>query len=295
MLLDDVAAGGRAPVRSAAWRDWLALARVSNAPTVVSNAIAGAALAGAAGAAGTVALVAVAMVLFYSAGMVANDVLDLEIDRRERPERPLPSGRISVRAAITATAALFAVGEALLLAIDGRAALAGLALIATIVLYDAWHKGNGLSPVLMGACRALVYVVAALAVAGSVRGVVWGAAALMLVYIVGLTQVAKADGGGIAARWPIVAVLAPAAVWARELPSVAVALLIAAFVAAAAHALWLAVGRHAIGPAVGRLIAGVALLDALAVAAVGGPGGAIVACLAAYGATLALQTKITGT
>src|SRR5262245_24632863 len=31
----------------------------------------------------------------YTAGMVLNDVYDLEIDRRERPSRPLPSGRIS--------------------------------------------------------------------------------------------------------------------------------------------------------------------------------------------------------
>ncbi|MCO6457924.1 MAG: UbiA family prenyltransferase, partial [Pirellulaceae bacterium] len=32
--------------------------------------------------------------LLYLAGMVLNDVFDIEVDRRERPERPLPSGRI---------------------------------------------------------------------------------------------------------------------------------------------------------------------------------------------------------
>ena len=32
----------------------------------------------------------------YTAGMVLNDVFDLEMDRRERPQRPLPSGRMSV-------------------------------------------------------------------------------------------------------------------------------------------------------------------------------------------------------
>ena len=30
----------------------------------------------------------------YTAGMVLNDIFDLEQDRRERPQRPLPSGRI---------------------------------------------------------------------------------------------------------------------------------------------------------------------------------------------------------
>ena len=32
----------------------------------------------------------------YSAGMVLNDVFDVEVDRVERPERPLPSGQIPV-------------------------------------------------------------------------------------------------------------------------------------------------------------------------------------------------------
>lgn len=279
----------------AAWRAWLALARISNAPTVVSNAIAGAALAGGSGAIGTIAPVAVAMVLFYTAGMVCNDVLDVDVDRRERPERPLPSGQISIRAAVAATVGLFAIGEALLLAISAGAALAGLVLIAAIVLYDAWHKGNVLSPVLMGACRALVYVVAALAVADEVRGVVWGAAGLVLLFVVGLTEVAKARERSLGSLWPVVAVLAPAAVWAREVRSAAVALLSLAFVAATVHALWLALARRATGPAVGHLIATVALLDALAIAAVGGSTAAIVTCLAAFAATLALQTRIAGT
>ena len=75
----------------------LALARVSNAPTVVSNVLAGVALASVVApvtVSGTF-LLAVALVLYYTAGMYLNDLFDLELDRRERPERPLPSGRVS--------------------------------------------------------------------------------------------------------------------------------------------------------------------------------------------------------
>src|SRR5215218_2864372 len=167
-----------------AWRAWLQLARVSNTPTVVSNTIAGAVLASTVAEVSTVVLVAVAMALFYTAGMILNDVLDFEVDRVQRPERPLPSGAVSRQAAIAAIAALFAVGEALLLVEGLEPFLAGLGLVALIVLYDSWHKGNALSPVLMGGCRALVYVVAALAVAGSVALEVWTAAAVLLLYIV---------------------------------------------------------------------------------------------------------------
>src|SRR5262245_28722487 len=39
-------------------------------------------------------LLLLASACLYSAGMVWNDYFDLEQDRRERPFRPLPSGRI---------------------------------------------------------------------------------------------------------------------------------------------------------------------------------------------------------
>ena len=69
---------------------WLQLARVSNTPTVVSNSVAGALAVPDAGA---VAVVAGAMALFYTAGMILNDLLDLEVDRASAPSgrcRPAP-------------------------------------------------------------------------------------------------------------------------------------------------------------------------------------------------------------
>jgi 4-hydroxybenzoate polyprenyltransferase len=269
------------------------MARVSNTPTTVSDTVAGAVLVAPAPAAGPVAVVAVAIALFYTAGMILNDVMDLAIDRRERPDRPLPSGEISVPGAVVAVVLLFVVGELLLVLESWKAAAAGLGLIALIVLYDAWHKGNALSPLLMAACRAMVYVVAALAIAEAVNAELWGAAAFMLVYVVGLTQVAKAESGGIAARWPVVAVLAPAVYWAKELPDTAVLLVV--FVAWTAYALWLVLARHRIGAGVVSLIAGIALYDALVVAGAGGGAVAVAMCLAAFAVTIALQTKIAGT
>jgi UbiA prenyltransferase family len=276
-----------------AWRDWLQLARISNTPTVVSNSVAGAALVAASPDAGTVAVVAVAMALFYTAGMVLNDVMDIEIDRRERPERPLPSGRISAGAALFAAIALFAVGEILLGALHWEPALVGLALVALIVLYDSWHKGNVVSPVLMGGCRALVYVVAGLAVADSLPWELWAGAGMLLLYIVGLTQVAKAEATGRSSAWPTAAVLAPVVFWAFLLPPLGF-IVLAAFAAWVLWALRLVRSKQ-IGPAVGAMIAGVSLFDAVAVASADGSLGALAVCLAAFAVTIALQTKIAGT
>jgi 4-hydroxybenzoate polyprenyltransferase len=274
---------------------WLQLARISNTPTVVSNSVAGAVLASTAAEVGEVAVVAGAMALFYTAGMILNDVLDYEVDVRERPERPLPSGAVSRPAALTAVIALFAAGEALLLLEGTEPFLAGLGLIALIGLYDAWHKGNPLSPVLMGACRALVYFVAALAVTASVPTEVGAAAAVLLIYIVGLTQVAKSEGGTLLAAWPLVAVLAAVAYWIGWVNSVWFVLLLAAFAAWTGWALWLVRVKRRIGQGVVSLIAGVALFDALAVASVEGSLAAVGVCVAAFLLTIALQTKIAGT
>jgi 4-hydroxybenzoate polyprenyltransferase len=276
-------------------RAWLQIARISNTPTVVSDTVAGAVLVAASPPAGTVAIVALAMVLFYTAGMVLNDVADADTDRRERPERPIPSGAISPGAAVGVLCGLVGSGLAILAGQGVRPVLAGLGLVALIVVYDLWHKSNPLSPVLMGACRAMVYVIAGLAVADAVNAELWGAAAVMLVYLVGLTQVAKAEGGGVAARWPVVAVLAPAAYWSKELPDGAVALLIAAFLVWVGYALWLVLARRRIGAGVARLIAGIAVYDALVVVGAGGGAVALAVCLAAFAATIALQTQIAGT
>jgi hypothetical protein len=93
----------------------------------------------------------------------------------------------------------------------------------------------------------------------------------------------------------VVAVLAPAAYWAKELPDLAVALLLVAFLLWAGYALWLVLGQRRIGPGVVRLIAGIAIYDALAVAGAGGSAAALAVCLGAFVATIALQTKIAGT
>jgi UbiA prenyltransferase family len=274
---------------------WLQLARVSNTPTVVSNSVAGAVLASTTAEPGAVAVVAGSMALFYTAGMILNDLLDYEVDVRERPERPLPSGAVSRPAALTAVIALFAAGEALLLLEGTEPFLAGLGLITLIVLYDAWHKGNPLSPVLMGACRALVYFVAALAVTGDVPTEVATAAAVLLIYIVGLTQVAKSEGGTLRAAWPLAAVLAAVAYWVGWVNSIWFVLLLVAFAAWVARSLWLVRSAHRIGAGVVSLIAGISLFDALAVASVEGSLPAVGVCLAAFLVTIALQTKIAGT
>src|SRR5256885_14823895 len=77
------------------WSIWLRLGRVSNLPTVWTNALTGALLAGPDFDARAGALLAVAFSLFYVGGMFLNDAFDRNIDAVERPERPIPRGLVS--------------------------------------------------------------------------------------------------------------------------------------------------------------------------------------------------------
>jgi hypothetical protein len=278
-------------------RGYLALARISNSPTVVSNTLAGAALAGALRPDGQVVAVAVAMVLFYTAGMYLNDLCDYTIDRLRQPQRPLPSGVVSRTEAATVVVALFGIGSALLWSAGSATFRSGLVLIAVIVVYDFWHKSNPLSPLLMAATRALVYVTAGLAIAGTLSNqlLVW--AGLLFAYIVGLTAIAKAEAGsGLAGYWPAALLALPAVAFVAETPDLAGWLLLALFAAWSAYAASFVyrADRRNIGRAVGYLIAGIALLDALALAVAGSMIGVALA-LVAWGTTLFLQRYIKGT
>ena len=93
----------------------LRLGRVSNLPTVWSNVLAGSALAGAATGV-SVFCAMLAASAFYVGGMYLNDAFDRDIDSRERPERPIPSGAISAKS-------VFAIGFGLLAEMAKRAGL----------------------------------------------------------------------------------------------------------------------------------------------------------------------------
>ena len=99
--------------------------------------------------------------LMYMAGMVLNDVFDVEVDRAERPERPLPSGRIAVGWArwlgfemLFFRRGVGRVGRASWRAIRGRRPWPiGLAVL--ILLYNRVLKATFFGPIAMGGCRFL--------------------------------------------------------------------------------------------------------------------------------------------
>ncbi|MET7670058.1 SCO3242 family prenyltransferase [Micromonospora luteifusca] len=134
--------------------DLAELVRAPAALSVPGDVVAGAAAAGALGPR-TPAL-AGASVLLYWAGMAANDWADRRLDAVERPERPIPSGRVTPAVAVGLAAGLTAAGVGLAAAVGGRRAVAlAVPLAATIWGYDLLAKNTAAGPAVMAACRGL--------------------------------------------------------------------------------------------------------------------------------------------
>ena len=278
----------------------LELCRISNLPTVWTNV--------------TAAWVFIAMgdlwhlellwlligaSLVYCAGMILNDACDATWDRDNRPERPIPSGRISLRTAWALGIGGLLGGYALMVLAGGAGPGITAALVGAIVLYDVYHKPWAGSVIVMGLCRSLLFVVAGFAAENLVNrpddlltnmmllaGLAEGA------YVVALTLTARAEGQRSVMGQKVLAMLLLMlpVVWAvlegviilwaimedDGHPGVEFSLLavvgffvpVAAFIGWTCHALYqMRKGGPAIGQAVGLLLAGIPLVDAMVISA----------------------------
>ena len=110
-------------------------------------------------------LLVVATCGLYLAGMVLNEVFDVEVDRIERPERPVPSGQVSLSTARLLGFGLLLVGVAAGIvaglvfhdsSVNGlRSGIVAGLLATCILLYDGGLKKTFMGAVAMGSCRTL--------------------------------------------------------------------------------------------------------------------------------------------
>ncbi len=167
----------------------LPLLRLLRAGTLFSPAadvLAGRCLLAAAGESiwtGDLVRLMAASALIYAAGMVCNDVADVEEDRAQRPERPIPRGEISRPAAAMLGVLLLVGGVALSPAPLHHGILAGL-----VLLYDFAAKRAALPGALcMGTLRGLNLACAAAMLGIAAPTTLIAAAACYGVYVFAIT------------------------------------------------------------------------------------------------------------
>lgn len=152
-------------------------------------------------------LLGTSSMLMYAGGVVMNDVFDFELDTIERPERALPSGRISKSTAILGGISLFLLAIALAFFQSIFSGLLSIVLVSSILFYDAFAKKFlVLGPIIMGLCRSLnlglgmsVYEMEFISYVELL--------AIPLLYIGAITLISKGEVHG-SKKWPMVVAFA---------------------------------------------------------------------------------------
>ncbi|MBO0828623.1 MAG: UbiA family prenyltransferase [Streptosporangiales bacterium] len=190
------------------------LVRAPAALSVPGDSLAGAAAAGWPFGAATPAL-GVASACLYWAGMALNDYADRDVDAVERPQRPIPSGRVSPRFALGVASGLTAAGVGVAGLVGGRRGTAvAVPLAATVWAYDLALKSTPAGPVAMGAARALDVLLGA--GAGRLRPAL-PAALTLGAHTVAITTLSRHEVTGGSRLLPAVTLAATAAVTAAAL------------------------------------------------------------------------------
>ncbi|MFC4450861.1 UbiA family prenyltransferase [Halorussus aquaticus] len=257
------------------------LVRVPNLFTAPPDVLLGAALAAATGPGvtpGGVAGLALASMLLYAAGTTLNDAFDADVDAVERPERPIPSGRVARRTGYALGGALLVSGVAV--AGDAAGVVGGVVAASVaggIVLYDGVLKGGVAGFAAMGAVRGLNVLLGTTAGESPTPSLAAAGVALAVTaYIAAVTFMAsrETESGGrrtvlVAGSGAVVAaaVLLVRLAVARPSPLDGAASLVlgVGFLAWTGRALGRAYRNpvpETIGPAVGTCVLALAVLDA---------------------------------
>lgn len=179
-------------------KSYLQLIRPPNLLTAMSDIWAGIALSGFIIKSSEVdfvpiILLSLSAIFLYAGGVVMNDVFDAELDQKERPERPIPSGRISKSAAATFGIILLIIG--VLLAVIQSLLCGFLALLIAIaaVVYDKWGKPHPVfGPINMGICRGLDLLLGMSVLRMSILS--WGWVAIVpVIYIAAITMISQGE------------------------------------------------------------------------------------------------------
>jgi 4-hydroxybenzoate polyprenyltransferase len=135
--------------------DYLRLIRVPNLFTVPSNILVGISLGSDLTFSIHTVMQIIVSILLYMGGVALNDFYDFEVDKKQRPNRPLSSGRIPKRYALLL--AIIAFGISLLLAyyVSTLGFSISILLIITIFAYDYKLKDGILGPMIMATARVL--------------------------------------------------------------------------------------------------------------------------------------------
>jgi 4-hydroxybenzoate polyprenyltransferase len=177
--------------------------RPANIVTSVSDVLAGVAISGFffthsfnADQILPVFLLCISTIGLYGGGVVFNDVFDAKLDSIERPERPVPSGAVTITEATALGTILLLAGIVSAFAYNFFSGLIAFTISIAAVVYDKWGKHHAvLGPVNMGLCRGLNLLLGISIVTASLVQW-WYIAVVPVIYIASITMISRGEVHG---------------------------------------------------------------------------------------------------
>jgi 4-hydroxybenzoate polyprenyltransferase len=171
--------------------------RLANIVTAIADILAGVAISGIlTDGINSILLLVLSTIGLYGGGVVFNDVFDAELDRVERPERPIPSGLISRTEASILGSVLLLTGMTAAFMVSVASGIIAIAITFFALLYDKWGKHQDvLGPINMGLCRGLNLL---LGVSISLQQLerYWFLAVIPIIYIAAITMISRGEVHG---------------------------------------------------------------------------------------------------
>nr|WP_299345103.1 UbiA-like protein EboC [Allomuricauda sp.] len=186
-------------------KGYLQLCRPANLPTAAADVIAGMALAGLFLKKDILSVqtlengnlsffLVFSSISLYAGGVVLNDVFDSELDKIERPERPIPSGTVPLKNARWFGVILLVFGCIFAFLASQTSGLIAMVLALTIVAYDAYSKQfRFLGPLNMGICRGLNLLLG-ISFFGSFMN--WEYVFIPIIFIAAITMISQGEVHG---------------------------------------------------------------------------------------------------
>lgn len=179
------------------------LVRPANVVTAIADVFAGMAIVGYLSTTGIeasqilpLALLCLATSGLYAGGIIFNDVFDIAYDKVNRPERVIPSGKVSLKNAIRFGIVLFGIGICAASLVSLYSGLIATAIMLSALLYDAYGKHNSFfGPINMGLCRGLNLILG-MSVAMPLSPKYYAIGLLPIVFVAAITLTAQKETKG---------------------------------------------------------------------------------------------------
>ncbi|KQS31397.1 UbiA-like protein EboC [Dyadobacter sp. Leaf189] len=198
-------------------KPYLQLTRPANLVTAIADILAGLAIAQFTFSDFSPAWLVASTLGLYGGGVVMNDVFDAKLDSIERPERPIPSGKVPLVSATFMGISLLVFGMLSAALFSGLSGLIAVIIALLTILYNRFAKHHAfMGPLTMGMCRGANLILGMSVIPESFQKYGW-IALLPIAYIFAITMISQDEVHGGKKRTLYIAALLYAIVLAAQL------------------------------------------------------------------------------